>query len=230
MMQLLSSFSKWLVEYLIKESRVRIYSLLFCTFFGSSFLIFWLPFSLGPLVVNLLIFSSYLLFPFQKSKVSGKEPSCRSHSAIHVRYYQLHDIINFRSEWCDYCVGLWYLPRPFQLLQLVYYRSNFYWVHLCWFRVAFQTISFIAESFVFIYLGISCIHYIHDFTISLSFVLLELVICAFARFFTIFGLSYLVKMCMKKWKVSFYELLIISFAGTIRGSVAFALILKLDHN
>ena len=58
--------------------------------------------------------------------------------------------------------------------------------------------------------------------------LLELVICAFARFFTIFSLSYIVKRFKKKWDVSFYELLIITVAGIIRGSVAFALILTLD--
>ena len=34
---------------------------------------------------------------------------------------------------------------------------------------------------------------------------------------------------MKKWSVSFYELLIITVAGVIRGSVAFALILTLGR-
>lgn len=62
---------------------------------------------------------------------------------------------------------------------------------------------------------------------SYTFVLLELVICAFARFFSIFSLSYICKRFMKKWNVSFYELLIITVAGIIRGSVAFALILTL---
>ena len=38
----------------------------------------------------------------------------------------------------------------------------------------------------------------------------------------------MVKRCKKKWNVSFYELLIITVAGIIRGSVAFALILTLD--
>ena len=62
---------------------------------------------------------------------------------------------------------------------------------------------------------------------SYTFVLLELVICAFARFFSIFSLSYICKRFMKKWNVSFYELLIITVAGINRGSVAFALILTL---
>lgn len=70
--------------------------------------------------------------------------------------------------------------------------------------------------------------YASSYTFSYTFVGLELAICAFARFATIFGLSYFVKIFKKKaWKVSFWELLIISVAGVIRGSVAFALILTL---
>lgn len=69
--------------------------------------------------------------------------------------------------------------------------------------------------------------YVTNSSFSYTFVLLELVICAFARFATIFGLSYLTKIFKKNWKVSFWELLIISVAGVIRGSVAFALILTL---
>ncbi len=69
--------------------------------------------------------------------------------------------------------------------------------------------------------------YATGYEFSYTFVLLELAICAFARFATIFGLSYFVKIFKKNWKVSFYELLIISVAGVIRGSVAFALILTL---
>lgn len=46
--------------------------------------------------------------------------------------------------------------------------------------------------------------YVTNSKFSYTFVLLELVICAFARFVTIFGLSYSVKLCMKKWNVSFY--------------------------
>ena len=94
--------------------------------------------------------------------------------------------------------------------------------------VTFQTISFIAEALVFIYLGFTTMYYYEKETFSYTFILLELGICAFARFFTIFGLSYTVKLCKKKWDVSFYELLIVTVAGVIRGSVAFALILTIE--
>lgn len=70
--------------------------------------------------------------------------------------------------------------------------------------IAFQTISFIAEAFVFIYLGISTMTYITNSKFSYTFVLLELVICAFARFATIFGLAFAFKFFKKDWNVSFY--------------------------
>lgn len=94
--------------------------------------------------------------------------------------------------------------------------------------VTFQTISFVAEAFVFIYLGISTMFYYKAESFSYTFVLLEVIICAFARTVTLFGLSYGLKRCIKKWNVSFYELIIITAAGIIRGSVAFALILTLS--
>jgi hypothetical protein len=61
-----------------------------------------------------------------------------------------------------------------------------------------------AEAFVFIYLGISTMTYATQYSFSYTFILLELAICAFARFATIFLLSYFVKIFKKNWKVSFY--------------------------
>jgi hypothetical protein len=57
---------------------------------------------------------------------------------------------------------------------------------------------------VFIYLGICTMTYATSYLFSYTFVLLELGICAFARFATIFGLSYFVKIFKKDWKVTFY--------------------------
>lgn len=70
--------------------------------------------------------------------------------------------------------------------------------------------------------------YVNKEQFSYTFILLELLICAIARFIAIFGLTFIFKLCMKKWEVSLYELLIITVAGIIRGSVAFALILTLE--
>lgn len=61
--------------------------------------------------------------------------------------------------------------------------------------------------------------------------LLQLAVCMVARASSIFLLSGIVyKLFMKKsWKVNIYEMSIVWFAGVIRGSVAFALILTLNE-
>lgn len=46
--------------------------------------------------------------------------------------------------------------------------------------------------------------YVKGSKFSYTFVLLELAICAFARFVTIFGLSIISKPFLKKWNVSYW--------------------------
>ena len=48
--------------------------------------------------------------------------------------------------------------------------STGYQIHL--FRVTFQSISFIAEAFVFVYLGLSTMYYISEYEFSYTFVIL----------------------------------------------------------
>ncbi len=67
-------------------------------------------------------------------------------------------------------------------------------------------------------------YYITTYHISLSFFGLELLICIISRLAAIFVLGYVVK-AVSKWVLTANEMAIISTAGTIRGSVAFALIL-----
>jgi hypothetical protein len=96
------------------------------------------------------------------------------------------------------------------------------------FSISFQSISFIAEAIVFVYLGVSTIYYFTTEVISFTFIGLELLICIISRMTAIFGLSFIFKLYYKKkWTVSNSELAIVSIAGTIRGSVAFALILSI---
>lgn len=66
--------------------------------------------------------------------------------------------------------------------------------------------------------------------ISFSFLALELAICVISRVIAIFGLSILFKLIFKKWRVSKNELTVVTLAGTIRGSVAFALILTIESD
>ncbi len=62
---------------------------------------------------------------------------------------------------------------------------------------------------------------------SITFIEAEIVICFFARFVAIFGLAFIFKFCMK-WKVPNNELSVVCASGTIRGSVALALILTIE--
>lgn len=71
--------------------------------------------------------------------------------------------------------------------------------------------------------------YIENYSISLSFIGIELLVCVLTRTLTIFALSLLFKVLTKKWTVSFRELSVVSIAGTIRGSVALALILTIEN-
>jgi NhaP-type Na+/H+ or K+/H+ antiporter len=78
---------------------------------------------------------------------------------------------------------------------------------------------------------VSTIYYLTTEVISLTFIALELLICVVSRLTAIFGLSMLFRLHFKhKWTVSNNELSIVSIAGTIRGSVAFALILTIESN
>lgn len=69
--------------------------------------------------------------------------------------------------------------------------------------------------------------YLTEYNISLSFFGLELVICVISRLTAIFGLAFIFKL-FSKWILTKSEMAIVSTAGTIRGSVAFALILTVE--
>lgn len=81
---------------------------------------------------------------------------------------------------------------------------------------------------MFVYLGLSVVYYFNE-VFSVSFIVAEIIICFIARFIAIFGLAFLFKLCIK-WKVSNNELSVVCASGTIRGSVALALILTIEGN
>ncbi len=80
---------------------------------------------------------------------------------------------------------------------------------------------------MFVYLGLSIVHYFSKEVFSITFIVAEIIICFIARFVAIFGLAFLFKFCMK-WKVPNNELTVVCASGTIRGSVALALILTIE--
>ncbi|KAL4429123.1 hypothetical protein ABPG74_015151 [Tetrahymena malaccensis] len=96
--------------------------------------------------------------------------------------------------------------------------------------VTVGTLSSVAESILFIYLGISSWTYISDkSTVSFSFIGLSFIITIVARLGCIYFTSAIAYVFMgKKWDLNKYELFIIWFAGLIRGAVAFALIITIQ--
>jgi hypothetical protein len=70
-------------------------------------------------------------------------------------------------------------------------------------------------------------YYLTSYHISLSFFGLELLICIISRVAAIFVLGYAFK-AVSKWTLKASEMMIVNTAGTIRGSVAFALILTVE--
>lgn len=98
--------------------------------------------------------------------------------------------------------------------------------------VTFASIATIAEAVLYIYLGIifwqtkGNPEVENSYAWSWTFLLLEIGIAFFARFVSVFVVSWTVMIFKgrQKWRLNRYEMAIIWFAGIIRGAIAFALI------
>ncbi|CAJ0961274.1 unnamed protein product, partial [Mesorhabditis belari] len=92
-------------------------------------------------------------------------------------------------------------------------------------RQTFRTVSFVAETSTFAYLGMAF------FTIKLnfqpSFIFWSVVLCLVSRACNIFPLSWLVNKCRREVQISTKNQIIMWFSG-MRGAVCFALALYLD--
>ncbi|CAD6184193.1 unnamed protein product [Caenorhabditis auriculariae] len=93
------------------------------------------------------------------------------------------------------------------------------------FRHTFRTISFVAETSTFAYIGMAF------FTIKLNIqpalIFWSVVLCLVGRAFNVFCLSYLVNKCRKDVQISMKNQIIMWFSG-MRGAVCFALVLYTD--
>ena len=97
--------------------------------------------------------------------------------------------------------------------------------------VVFQFLGFIAEGFVFCYLGLTFFSYrTMPFSISLVFILMGVVV--FCRFVATIGLVSLLKLCKYESKhhnpLNYRELTFIWYSGLIRGAIAFGLVLRIE--
>lgn len=97
--------------------------------------------------------------------------------------------------------------------------------------VVFQFLGFLAEGFVFCYLGLTFFSYrTMPFSISLVFILMAIVV--FCRFIATIGLVSLLKLCKYESKhhspLNYKELTFIWYSGLIRGAIAFGLVLRIE--
>ena len=116
--------------------------------------------------------------------------------------------------------------------------SGLFMSHYAFYNLSFQAreessvvsrmLSNIAEAFVFVYLGLTLIYHIQQ-SLSISFIIIELIIVVFGRIVAIFGLCYIMKVLgVKSFKMKTSQKGIVSCAGSIRGAIAFGLAISID--
>lgn len=93
-------------------------------------------------------------------------------------------------------------------------------------RHLLTTSSFMAENFVFIYMGMSVVAYSGYFTWDWGFILANLVACLLGRMLNTFPMCMLANLCRSEDnKIPWSYMVVIWFAG-LRGAIAFALALN----
>ena len=95
--------------------------------------------------------------------------------------------------------------------------------------LSFSFLGEAAEAAVYSYVGIALYSTIPTWW-SFSFVFVQLAIIFGGRLIGVFSTFYCCRLCCKKKTIKFNELLFITYAGMIRGAIAFALVLKIKYN
>ena len=99
--------------------------------------------------------------------------------------------------------------------------------------IVFQFLGFIAEGFVFCYLGLTFFSY-RTMPFSPSFIATLMGLVMGCRFLATVGLVSLLKLCKYESKhpnpLNYRELIFIWYAGLIRGAIAFGLVLRIEHS
>ena len=86
-----------------------------------------------------------------------------------------------------------------------------------------------AEAMVYSYVGLALYSKIPTWW-SWSFVFIQLLIIFSGRIIGVLSTFYCCRLCFKKKTIKFNELLFITYAGMIRGAIAFALVLKIEYD
>lgn len=94
--------------------------------------------------------------------------------------------------------------------------------------LAFSFLGEMAEAAVYSYVGIALYYTIPTWW-SWSFIFLQLFIIFGGRIIGVMCTFYSCRCCFKKKTIKFRELIFITYAGMIRGAIAFALVLKIQY-
>jgi NhaP-type Na+/H+ or K+/H+ antiporter len=95
--------------------------------------------------------------------------------------------------------------------------------------LSFTFIGELAESAVYSYVGLALYSTIPTWW-SWSFMFIQLFIIIAGRTGGVICTFYTCRLCFKKKTIAFNELLFITYAGMIRGAIAFALVLKITYS
>jgi len=95
--------------------------------------------------------------------------------------------------------------------------------------ITFNVVGYAVEAFVFGYLGLAFFSY-SSFEWSLQLCIAELIIVVAGRFIGTIGIIKVLELCKYKSGIRFKDLVFISYAGMIRGAVAFGLVLRIDKS
>ena len=131
---------------------------------------------------------------------------------------------------------LWHISGIITLLTCSIVMANYAWYNLSpqgkqSSVVIFKFLGFLAECFVFSYLGLTFFSY-KTFDWSTELIMVEFVIILIGRALGTFGLVSLLKCCgyekNNPRRITWKELTFIWYAGLIRGAIAFGLVLRID--
>ena len=175
----------------------------FCSLFGWSFVI-----GLGMGIIGSLILKSL------KKYSIGRQAEC----ALICLFAYLSYILSEELE----------LSPIIALLFNGIFNSHYSFYNLSFqareeSSILSRVLSALAEAFVFVYLGLTAVHYF-QVAFSWSFMFFELCVVMCGRFVSVFGICILMDLFhVSNFKLSFVERGICSCSGTIRGAIAFGL-------
>ncbi|CDW83475.1 sodium hydrogen exchanger [Stylonychia lemnae] len=140
----------------------------------------------------------------------------------------------FSFGYLSYCVAeLFHFSGIISLLASSILMAKYSWYNLSpqskqVTSIAFNVIGYAVEAFVFGYLGLTFFSYV-AYEWSWQLFIAELIIVISGRFMGTIGIIKFLEMFGYKSGIRFKDLIFISYAGMIRGAVAFGLVLRINH-